>query len=301
MNNFTKYASYPSIRLWGSHFLHGTPIVQIVIPTYNHPQYLESTIRSAIDQNFKQNYEILVVDDNPNCDTSLAIVKRINSDKVIYYHNSKNLGLFGNWNRCIELACSKYIVFLHDDDQLLPNNLSILFEIQRLSGDEKTAIFSNVNFINSDGNLIRGIINKELLHKKKLFFLYRRHFKKLSAYNLFLYPQTTGMGCLFNRQCLLELGGYDEHDYPCSDYSYTFLYQLKYGAIKSVIPIALCRISDNTSNSCWKQFAKYNKIIRERHISEIKLPNRLLKLISKALYEEKVNSDYIIWGGTKKV
>ena len=172
MNNFQKYTSFPSIKIWGEHGSNPL-LVTIVIPTYKHYKYLEETIRSAIDQDFNQCYEIVIIDDNEKDDKNLEIIKRINDSKVIYYQNTKRLGLFGNWNRCIETARSKYIVFLHDDDKLLPNNLHVLFEIHKQTGDklnnEKIAVFSNVNFINSQSELIRGILTGAMLRKKKVW------------------------------------------------------------------------------------------------------------------------------------
>ena len=40
---------------------------------------------------------------------------------VEFYTNKTNMGMLGNINRCVELADTEYIAFLHDDDLLLPN------------------------------------------------------------------------------------------------------------------------------------------------------------------------------------
>ena len=41
--------------------------------------------------------------------------------KLLRYKNEKNLGIYGNWNRCLQLARGKWYTMLHDDD-LLSNN-----------------------------------------------------------------------------------------------------------------------------------------------------------------------------------
>ena len=32
-----------------------------------------------------------------------------------YYKNEKNIGMYGNWNRCIELSNGEYLTILNDD------------------------------------------------------------------------------------------------------------------------------------------------------------------------------------------
>jgi len=40
---------------------------------------------------------------------------------VSYHRNEKNLGIGGNWNRCLELAKTEFVTLLHADDVLLPS------------------------------------------------------------------------------------------------------------------------------------------------------------------------------------
>lgn len=47
------------------------------------------------------------------------------SERVAYiYHNSKNLGMAGNWNRCMELCRGNYIKLICADDQISPDLIS---------------------------------------------------------------------------------------------------------------------------------------------------------------------------------
>ena len=47
----------------------------------------------------------------------------VNTGKLRYYKNVQNIGLFGNWNRCFQLACGKWVVLLHDDDLIFDDFL----------------------------------------------------------------------------------------------------------------------------------------------------------------------------------
>lgn len=97
------------------------PIVTIAIPTYNRAKFLKSAIVSSLNQTFDK-YEVLIVDNNSTDDTT-QIVGKFRDKRITYIKNNKNIGMIGNWNRCIELARGKYIIILGDDDTLEPNFL----------------------------------------------------------------------------------------------------------------------------------------------------------------------------------
>jgi glycosyltransferase involved in cell wall biosynthesis len=92
------------------------PLVSICIPTYNRASMVHEAIQSAISQSYA-NLEILVVD-NASSDNIREIVASYQDSRLKLVINEKNLGLFGNFNRCIELARGKYIHILHSDDAI---------------------------------------------------------------------------------------------------------------------------------------------------------------------------------------
>ncbi|MDD1660189.1 MAG: glycosyltransferase [Methanomicrobiales archaeon] len=94
------------------------PLVSICIPTWNRAGMVGDAIRSALDQTYR-NLEILVVD-NASTDDTEAVVSSFTDPRLKYVRNDRNLGLFGNCNRCIELSRGKYIHILHSDDMIPP-------------------------------------------------------------------------------------------------------------------------------------------------------------------------------------
>lgn len=110
-------------------------LVSICIPTYNGQKFLEICLDSAIGQTYK-NIEIIIVDDGSS-DITYEIAKKyaVNDSRIKLYRNEKNLGLVGNWNHCIELACGTWIKFLFQDDYLAPDCIEIM--LNALSANDK--------------------------------------------------------------------------------------------------------------------------------------------------------------------
>jgi cellulose synthase/poly-beta-1,6-N-acetylglucosamine synthase-like glycosyltransferase len=94
------------------------PLVSICIPTYNRAGMVRDAIRSALAQTYR-NIEVLIVD-NASTDTTASVVSSFSDLRLRYVRNERNLGLFGNFNRCIELAQGKYLHILHSDDMIPP-------------------------------------------------------------------------------------------------------------------------------------------------------------------------------------
>lgn len=95
-------------------------MVSICIPTYNGARYMEACLDSVLNQTYK-NIEILAVDDG-STDATFEILERYaaNDQRIRLVRNEQNLGLVGNWNRCIELARGEWIKFVFQDDLIAP-------------------------------------------------------------------------------------------------------------------------------------------------------------------------------------
>jgi len=145
VDNFAKTAHIPSIPIFESN-LDYIPDITIAIPTYKRADLLKEAIDSAINQIDYTNYDIIVVDNNPErgCETEKLMMTYSNNPMISYYKNADNLGMVGNWNRLFTLAKGKYVVMLHDDDLLLPTFLSECVKLaKRLNADLIRPLSSN--------------------------------------------------------------------------------------------------------------------------------------------------------------
>jgi glycosyltransferase involved in cell wall biosynthesis len=98
------------------------PKVSVLIPTYNNASFLDETIQSVLNQTF-QDFELIIVDNCSTDNTEEVVEKYLSDDRISYYKNSTNLGLSGNWNKCLEYAKGEYIKYLCSDDKFLPELL----------------------------------------------------------------------------------------------------------------------------------------------------------------------------------
>ena len=97
-----------------------TPAVSICVPVYNGAPYLAQCLDSIMAQTFTD-FELIIVDDCSK-DDSVAIANDYASrdPRVRVESNTSNLGLVGNWNRCVELARGEWIKFVFQDDLIAP-------------------------------------------------------------------------------------------------------------------------------------------------------------------------------------
>jgi glycosyltransferase involved in cell wall biosynthesis len=100
------------------------PKISVCIPTFNNANYLRQAVESVLKQN-DQDFEIVIVD---NCSTDhtgtlVEDLQKKNDGRIRFYKNNRNIGLAGNFNKCLKYAQGAYIKFLCSDDVLLPECL----------------------------------------------------------------------------------------------------------------------------------------------------------------------------------
>jgi glycosyltransferase involved in cell wall biosynthesis len=116
------------------------PLVSVLIPSYNSAHFLDETIKSVLDQTFS-NFELIIVDDQSTDNTDEVVQKYLNDGRVTYYKNEINLGLSGNFNKCLSYANGEYIKFLMCDDKFHPQLLEKFVPIMQQ--------YSNVSLVTS--------------------------------------------------------------------------------------------------------------------------------------------------------
>lgn len=214
-NNFNINKSKKSLLLYGKR--KKDPVVSIMIPTFLRNNYLSETIDSVLKQNTTVSYEIVVVDNNPEIEdeTTLSLIKNYCPEKIAYYKNPCNLGMFGNWNRCLELALGEWVLILHDDDTIMSDYIDKMMKIVQQ--------YPEVSCVGCGYTLIDAYGKEILLPLKSKKWRYAESLLKRTSYPIkikdFYYVHPIDiMGLFINRSKAIEIGGFDNTWDPTSDY-----------------------------------------------------------------------------------
>ncbi len=99
------------------------PLVSIVIPTHNRPDYLEIALQSALAQTYR-NIQIVISDNSDDDLTSERLQPYLEANKNIIYFKKTGMSFSDNWKTCLELSSGEYINYLMDDDVFHPEKIS---------------------------------------------------------------------------------------------------------------------------------------------------------------------------------
>lgn len=94
--------------------MNSLPLVSVVIPCFNHENYLEQSILSVINQTYK-NIELIVIDDGSK-DNSVEMIKKLQETLNFKFITQENMGICKTLNKAVKLSTGKYISILASDD-----------------------------------------------------------------------------------------------------------------------------------------------------------------------------------------
>lgn len=199
--------------------------VTIAIPTFKRVELLAKAVRSALGQvDVIGDFEVLVVDNDPSSIGSMVLPEDVRQN-VRYEVNKKNLGMVGNWNRCIEIAHGEYVTILHDDDELAPHFLASITPL-----------------IDSGCQIVCCLCATAAEAPRCWPRLGSR--RSLDARDLLFSNLSPAPGIVFKRRAALELGGFDPLYYPAADLEFWIRMTSRYKAIRLGQALALYRISE---------------------------------------------------------
>jgi glycosyltransferase involved in cell wall biosynthesis len=127
-----------------------SPCVSVVIPTYNHRQYVVAALESVFTQSFLD-LEVIVVNDGSADDTE-QVLKNSRVWGRLRYISQPNAGQGAARNRGIEAARGRYIALLDDDDLWPPDRLQWQVEVLE-SSPEVVLVYGDHLSLMPDGSL----------------------------------------------------------------------------------------------------------------------------------------------------
>ena len=104
-----------------------SPKFSVVIPTRLRHATLPFTLRSCLQQKF-DDYEVVVAD-NASLPATREVVEAFGSSRIKYIRSEQALPMTVSWSRALDAASGDWVLFVGDDDALLPWTL---LELDRL-------------------------------------------------------------------------------------------------------------------------------------------------------------------------
>jgi glycosyltransferase involved in cell wall biosynthesis len=201
------------------------PLVSIIIPYFNHPDYLAEAVGSARQQTYS-NLEIIVVDDG----SVVPADSLLKSFTEVVILRTENRGVSSARNIGFQKSSGEYLIFLDADDRLMQG--AIEAHLKAFNSNPNAGMtFGPVRIVDGSGNEIQP---------PKICRPRRDYFPMLLESNPIACPGST-MIC---RQAFIEAGLFDESFRNAEDYD---LY-LRLARQKAVVQ----------HNACVAEYRKHN-------------------------------------------
>jgi glycosyltransferase involved in cell wall biosynthesis len=113
------------------------PFFSVLMPLYNHEQFVGSAVQSVLDQTFTD-YELVICDDG-STDNSFGVVSSFADDRIRIIRRD-NGGTTSALNSCLLASRGRYICWLSSDDLFAPTKLEFHFNHHRSQPNSRFSI-----------------------------------------------------------------------------------------------------------------------------------------------------------------
>lgn len=135
------------------------PLVSVIIPAYNHEQYVQETIKSVINQTYK-NIELIIINDGSKDNTynKIAEMREFCQKRFagFIFQTQENSGICKTLNKAVSLCKGKYIAVIASDDIYLPSCLEEQIKIMEENPQVVQTMPDNIS-IDSSGKTFEGL------------------------------------------------------------------------------------------------------------------------------------------------
>ena len=261
VNCFKTIENVQTELIWGDEALFQEPLISYIIPVYKRADLLQKTLESIVNQkdvNFCWN--IVLVDNEAGLVNEVErLIRRLDCPRILYYRNHENIGVDGNYNRCIEVAKGQWLAMVHADDLILNdhllkteqyikwileqnNNQKLAYICQRYIdfSDETKVILDRDTEI--DGfSRTKYLLNCEYTNGKPA--RQPQSIGVLTGY----YAAIPSFGTIMNRDILIKEGGFNEAFGICEDVIIPFKLAKNYHVYLAPIIMGFHRYEGNQS------------------------------------------------------
>lgn len=245
-----------------------SPTISVIIPTYNHANFVEETLLSVLSQTF-ENYEIIIVNDGSPDNTNEIIAPYLGNPRLKYYEKN-NGGQASARNFGLKKSAGKFISFL-DDDDIWPED-KLEWQLNYLIHSNALAIGGACGFIES-GN-IKSFNDDD--YETKI------DFNNLFSGNPFVSPGQL----LFRASSLIDINGFDEDIWGLDDLDLYMRLSLKGDIIKkSKLSLWYRKHESNASLDIERMFKNSGLLITKNSVINGESSKKLVSVGHKWLHK----------------
>lgn len=176
--------------------------ISVIVPTYKRQELLARCLSSIRQQSYAD-FEVLVVDNARDNQATRDILMQIDDPRFIYL-NELTPGVSAARNRGLQQAQGELILFVDDDDEIVPQMLEKLLAFMQQPAQSKIDFtWCGVTKLFEENGTIMD---------EKPFLVSGQDLQDMT----FLVKVGTGCGLCVRKNALLEVGGFDE-DYKLSE------------------------------------------------------------------------------------
>jgi glycosyltransferase involved in cell wall biosynthesis len=185
------------------------PLVSVLIPLYNHEQFIEQTLESIVGDSYP-NKELIVIDDGSK-DASFQRAKRWSEEYGRSFSGRfevltrENRGVSATLNELLALSHGDYIAYVSSDDYLLPDGIATRLEYLERNLDKMLVVGDYIT-VDFEGKILNKSGIEELFEGSRKRLINNR----LLSYEMIFNWCLAGPVYMGRRELYERIGGYDE-------------------------------------------------------------------------------------------
>ena len=255
------------------------PVVSVLLASYNHEKYVETAVRSVMEQKGVP-FELIVFDDGSK-DSSPEILEKLSAELKFRYIHRENKGVIATLNEMLELARGKYFCTFSSDDIMPPDRLKKQSDYMQ-SHPNAVACFGQVKPMSEDGfveDLVDGVYMQAVpeIHFEEIFL-----------------GEKALHGCaeMFVTEKVRQLGGYDTRFF-FEDFPLYLRVLYEFGPQPVSADIVCCYYRDHGDNMhsnhsrMYSEFLRIIELYKEHRLYQQALKNWKAKWFSALAYAQK--------------
>ena len=234
------------------------PWITVLIPTYKRVDLLSEAINSVLTQwHCDFLWDLVVLDNEPDdgrINDTEKLIRKIDSPRVLYYRNSRNVRPADNFNRGLQIARGEWVCFLHDDDMLISNALQRMGRLIKSydSINAKPLGAISAQYYQFTYDVQRKICHADIPAMNHYFcnMPFSHAMYHLTHTNLWMTANIGGdvpsNGTTFNRRAALECEGFVDEFGISGDLILFYRMENKYSVYSTLQPLGFYRWGNNS-------------------------------------------------------